>query len=144
MIYHVAALFRMSSVLSCVLLSRLLPSRQSDRHGCTSACSTFKQCTITRIYLVQRLDGSLLVSMTYNLKQMKSANRPQRGHRLLRLKSACVWVCQLCEMRHTCLYITSVLQPVASLRPVCSFQLPFCWYRRHCKDILEDLHPVTE
>ena len=31
-------------------------------------------------------------------------------------------MCQICKMHHTCLYLLSILQPVASLRPVCSFQ----------------------
>ena len=35
---------------------------------------------------------------------------------------ACARVCQICKVHHICLYMFSILQPAASLRPVCSFQ----------------------
>ena len=38
------------------------------------------------------------------------------------LTPACAWLCQICKVHHTCLYMFSILQPVASSRPVCSFQ----------------------
>ena len=33
----------------------------------------------------------------------------------VQLKPACAWMCQLYKMHHTCLYMSSILQPVASL-----------------------------
>ena len=103
--------------LTRVDLHDLHGTRVPDAAQCASLCAAVV-CSLQGRSVITNIRGTQLLTVVYIFKTCLCVD---------------VWVHVRCKMHHTCMYLLSILQPVASLRPLSIPCLVWYTYGIICK-----------